>query len=696
MRLLAKLSIPVAIIIGILSANMFLWHLPALGAPFIFGYALILGYALGRKFYPKEPSGTQTFLGVLLLAAVWTILGGIIFYFWKLDVKTVLVMLALPLFFLADKVKEPRVQTPEPGRVSFLSLACGLGFIILEFAALFLLVRSGTASALRSPWERVPPEFFLIFFFSSLGLLLLLSEKKKNISRNIFITAHAALMFSVALIVFDVGFGFDPFIHRATESYILTHGTITPKTPYYAGEYALIVFLAKTTFLPIAWINKLFLPLLAAISLPFMALWSAWIRTRETTKLYYLSQIVPFALLIFPLSSFIATTPQGIANLFLMFALYAGFSGTGLGSGLWPAAVFGAAALITHPLSGIPAMIFLLLLALAKIRPKILRWSASGLAAILASLIIPLTFLILEKLGRAGGTLKLGELGKINILSFLPSLAAPARFDFFLDLAYLYGKNLWLVILLAAIAGYFLLKKGSPFASNSPFILGSFAVFVNSMLLSALISFPALIDYEQSVYAGRLRDISLLFLLPLASFGVSWFYDRARANRATHLFALLLLPAMMTTSLYLTYPRTDKYESTHGYNTSGSDMRAAEEIEKDAAGKKYIVLGNQALGAAALQEFGFRDFYETAKGPAYFYSVPTGGPLYPFYLKMVYETPSRETMNAAMDLSGVNLGYIAISGYWTNARALTEKLSEIADKEIIIDGGRVYVYKFKK
>ena len=292
--------------------------------------------------------------------------------------------------------------------------------------------------------------------------------------------------------------------------------------------------------------------------------------------------------------------------------------------------------------------------------------------------------------------LKLGELKLQNLIELLPKMVIPFRYNFLLDLAYLYKWNLGLLIVLTAFAGFMMLRRNFKNASNSPYIFASFAILVNSLLLASVISFPALIDYEQGVYAARLREIAGLLLLPLFISGILWFFNRARAQKHTFIFALLLLPAMATASLYMTYPRTDKYESTHGFNTSASDIKAVREIEADAKGEKYVVLSNQAMGAAALQEFGFVNFYETKNGQVYFYSVPTGGALYPYYLKMVYETPSRQTMREAMDVAGAKLGYIAINHYWTNARRLTEDLSAIADKEIIIDGGRVYVYKFRR
>lgn len=696
MPLRSKLSLPSAFILSVILGNIFFWRLPVIGTVFTAGYALLLGYALGKKFFPQEESGAQTMLGFLLLIAFWTILGGAFFYFIKLDEKMVLILLLAPLLFLSDKIYEPKMDGPEPTRLSFISLVSGGGFILLEFAALFLLVRSGTVSALRSPWERVPDQFFLIFFLASLGLLLLTGEKKKSVGRIIFTITHAVIIFSVAILVFDTGFGFDPFVHRATESYILEHGTITPKSPYYGGEYALIVFLARTTFLSAQWINKLFLPFFAAFALPLLTLWVFEKRTRENSNLYALAPLAPFILFLFPHSSFISTTPQGIANLFLLFSILTGFAETGRAKGLLPTAIFGAAAIITHPLAGIPAVIFFALLLLTSVRQTVLRWTLLFFTTIVSSLLIPLTFFLLHLAGRTGGIFNPAALLQTNLSDIIPRFLIPFRFNFFLDLAYLYKWNLLWLFILAAIGGLLLLKKHLSTSSNSPFILASFAVFVNSLLLSSTTSFPALIDYEQSAYALRLREISTFFLLPLSILGIAWFYERSKIGRATRVFSLLLLPAMATAALYMTYPRTDKYESTHGYNTSISDIHAVREIEKDAQGEKYIVLSNQAVGAAALQEFGFKNFYKTDKGEIYFYSVPTGGPLYPYYLKMVYGEPNRKIMEDAMNLAGVNLGYIAVSHYWTNARRLTEDLAALADKEIVVDGGRVYVYRFEK
>ncbi|MBI2099133.1 hypothetical protein HYT45_01820 [Candidatus Uhrbacteria bacterium] len=720
MRLLAKLGLPLLAVMTVIIANLLFWHQAAIGIPFLAGYALIIGFSLGRKLFPRDGAGTQTFLGVLLLIAVWSVLGALIFYFGKFGVGEIILTLALPALLLPGAKSEPRINPFPPSKMSLLTLSAGAGFLLLEFASFFILARSATSAALRSPWERVPPEFFLIFFLASLALLILCSEHRLGLGRVVLISAHTALIASVALIVFEIGFGFDPFIHRATENYILGHGTITPKHLYYAGEYGLIVFLSRGLAVPTDILNKLLVPMLAAVSLPYLTLWAFFTRLREQASVRVLAPLAPFFLLIFPFSPFISTTPQSLANLFLFFAVLLGFSGSSNSRGFAvPAiAVFTVASLLAHPIGGIPAAIFLALFLISKIKRGRIRWPLLIAAAVSSSAIIPLTFMALNALGGSGGEFAPGKSSLEHLFELIRKSVGiiPFRYNFFLDMTYLYGWNKGLWLILAAFAGYLMLKRKSKEASNAPFILASFAVFVNSILTASIISFPALPDYEQAVYSSRLAEISVLLLLPLAISGALWFYNRAREQRHTFVFAFLLFPALITAALYLAYPRTDKYESTHGYNTSIADIHAVEEIEKDACEAapsstprslrleeskvegcpKYIVLSNQAVGAAALQEFGFINFYETPKGKIYFYSVPTGGPLYPYYLKMVYEAPSREIMKEAMNLAGVKLGYIAINHYWTNARALTEKLSEIADKEIVVDGGRVYVYRFRK
>jgi hypothetical protein len=72
----------------------------------------------------------------------------------------------------------------------------------------------------------------------------------------------------VAAILYKLGFGFDAFVHRATEIWIQNHSFISPKTPYYIGQYSFVVWLSNLTKISIFYIDIYLVPVLAAITLP--------------------------------------------------------------------------------------------------------------------------------------------------------------------------------------------------------------------------------------------------------------------------------------------------------------------------------------------------------------------------------------------------------------------------------------------
>ena len=84
----------------------------------------------------------------------------------------------------------------------------------------------------------------------------------------------------------------------------------------------------------------------------------------------------------------------------------------------------------------------------------------------------------------------------------------------------------------------------------------------------------------------------------------------------------------------------------------------AKELEDETGGKVLCVACDvrnwdevEAMKDAAIKEFGFKKYYNTAKGQQFFYSIPTGGPLYQYFRKMVYQQPKRQWMEEAMSIS---------------------------------------------
>jgi hypothetical protein len=150
---------------------------------------------------------------------------------------------------------------------------------------------------------------------------------------------------------------------------------------------------------------------------------------------------------------------------------------------------------------------------------------------------------------------------------------------------------------------------------------------------------------------------------------------------------------MLTISLYISYPRYDKYFNSRGYSVGINDLNAVKLINQDAK-EPYIALADQQVSVAALKEFGFSNYYQTAAGLIYFYPIPTGGPLYQYYLDMVYKNPDQKTMQGALDLSGVKVGYLVVNKYWNESGKIINEAKLDADSFFNVNN-EVYIFKYK-
>lgn len=79
----------------------------------------------------------------------------------------------------------------------------------------------------------------------------------------------------------------------------------------------------------------------------------------------------------------------------------------------------------------------------------------------------------------------------------------------------------------------------------------------------------------------------------------------------------------------------------------------------------------------------------------FYYPIPTSGPLYQYYLNMVYKKPSRETMLAAMDSVGVNEGYFVLNKYWWAFPKILEEAKLEADSWEVIGDNDIYIFSYK-
>jgi hypothetical protein len=231
-----------------------------------------------------------------------------------------------------------------------------------------------------------------------------------------------------------------------------------------------------------------------------------------------------------------------------------------------------------------------------------------------------------------------------------------------------------------------------------PFVTVSGVLLIDAFILRHYITFNYLINYERGDYTERLLILAGLSLLPLFVYGLYNFWRRVLAGPTLPQFLLVIIVAVVsTTSTYLSYPRNDGYKQDRGYSTSQDDFLAVRAIE-EAAEEPYIVLANQAVSAAALREFGFGSYFQNQKNeasePIFYYPIPTGGPLYEYYLEMVYGETSKRTVVAAMDLTGTNRAYFILNDYWFNAETIAEAAA--AEASAVKRIGATTIFEFQR
>lgn len=639
---------------------------------------------------------------LLLIISLLIIFSALIYYLYALNWWVVIIVIALVIanilglykylfkneasWYNIANIKEKNSEVKHSGYQGYKKYWLLLIYFSLYIISLYILYKSRSNRALISPWQVVNSDFFVIYTLSSLILIFsLLKNKLSTTVKLISLSAHYFLSLSVAVIVYKIGYGFDPFIHQATMELIDKKGLVTPKPFYYLGEYGLIVVLHKLTGLSIYLLNKFLVPILAALFLPL-----AVYRLTDQKNSNQARWLTSLFILILTFSPLIATTPQNLSYIFLILTITAGLTKKDL---LWPLILAGAT-LAIHPLTGIPALSWCLVVALNKyannLKKKtyqILKYSLFAISA----LALPLALFF------AGGS----NLKKINwdfyfifepLKNLFANLSGAGQENWLLNFVYFfsYNYNLWLILIISGSLIFF--YRYSKKANFGSLIFINLALTV-SYFISSQIIFTDLINYEQTNFAGRLLTLISLFFLPFIILGIQNLINLILSqDKPTKIFWLLVGLGLITTSLYVSYPRFDKYFNSRGYSTSANDLTAVATIEKDAAGP-YVVLANQQASVAALKELGFDHYYKTSLGQVYFYPIPTGGPLYQYYLDMVYKSPSRETMAEARKLTKTEESYLIVNKYWHQSGRIINEAKLNADTWQAINN-EVYIFKY--
>lgn len=546
-------------------------------------------------------------------------------------------------------------------------------YLLLEVIGFFVLFNSSTVTSIISPWQVVPNYFFIVYLLATGCLLFLLVRRVK--CPLFYIILHYFLALSVVWLVYRIGYGYDFFIHQATLELIDKQGLVLPKPNYYLGQYGLIIIFHKLFGFSILWLNRLLVPVLAAFFLP-LAIYPL-VKKPQSCLAVLIPLVLPFAFLTF-------STPQNLAYLFLLLAIIYSLN---LASRFNYLLIFllAGAALLIQPIAGLPAIFFLAYLIISRAVNFKFRKVLTALILGMNAFSLPLAFYFLEK-----NNLTLGRFSWNNLFSW-PSFSLAGQENVILNFIYLYEFNFKIIFSILVLIGLLIyFKKRTELLNYRPFIIFSPTLFLAYFLIK-LLPFNFLIDYERGDYAARVLLIASLFLLPFAWLTLNELIDRvAIRNNFARLSWFIFAGLLITTALYLSYPRIDHYYNSRGYSTGGADLAAVKWIEQTSH-SDYIVLADQQVSAAALYQFGFAKYYNNY----FYYPVPTSGPLYQLYLDMVYKNPDRATMNKALELTRVKTGYFVLNKYWWAFAKILAEAKYSADSWQSFDNGQVYVFEYK-
>lgn len=644
-----------------------------------------------------------------IFVALLIIFSAATYYFYCLNFKGIIIAIILSIISLIALNKYRLIATHEsdeqaaairPNRQQIPQII--VIYLILLAAAFLELIQARSGRPLISPWEVVSGRFFCFYALSSLTLIITLVQK--NIAQRaklLLISAHYFLSLAVAVIVYKVGYGFDPFIHQAAMEIINQQGVIFPKTPYYLGEYGLIVIIHKFLGISIYAINKFLVPLAAAWLLPqaiYRLFTTLGIEGKKDDSVNFLGTF--FALcLSWPL--FIVSTPQNFSYIFVVLAITSGLTRKYKTETL----IFSLAAAAIHPLSGIPVLIWSAWLIFKTYFQKLKVKSQKIISALILSggaILLPLALFITS--GGKAINLKFNLTVIGDALRDIFKLAGVGQENWLLNLVYFisYNYKLFLVVLIVAGLIIFKQKKDLLLLENKKHIfrglLSINASLIVAFILSSQIFFGEVIAYEQDGYSRRIITIIALFFLPFIALTINWLITKINAQTEIpfKFIWLIIGTAFISTSLYIAYPRFDKYFNSRGYSTSVFDLEAVQKIASETK-NDYIVLANQQVSAGALRLLGFNHYFKSSQGEEiYFYPIPTGGTLYQYFLEMVYKNPDRKTMLEAMDVAGTDEAYLVINKYWNESGKIIGAAKLTADSWGVIGNNEIFIFKYSR
>jgi len=666
----------------------------------VFGalYLIFFALVLGNWLFIKNSLSAKLIFGLLFILLTAGLLGTASFYFWNLDAASfTAILIIIPILLIPVINRYPLIFESKKlefdWKISRVILL--LIYLLLLATIFFLLFNSQTDAAIRTPWQVVPPEIFLLYFLATFFLFCFLAISKNFFNLSLII-AHLLMSFAVAVIVYQIGFDYDPFIHRKNLEIISSMGTLLPKPFYYIGQYSLLIFLKNLLHLSTDLLDKILVPILAALYLPTTIYYA--FKDNYNIKTSYLYLIILGAL-IFPFGVFTVTTPQSLATLtYIITITFALYYLVYPKTPLLPLVLLTLFTLAVHPLAGLPLLfasaliIFYFRFQKQSTFHKLLHRGILWEIFVLGCLTLPIAFIVNSKtLSQLKVNFNFDLLSNVRKLIFHRMEIFYRPFITIYDLVYSYAHNIIIFFLVVVVLSILVLKRKQQLKKYLIYPAISLMLLINYYLLKVGMDFFTLIDYERMNYLTRVLQLCLYSLLPLLIIGGYWLWLKIFQQKSIIILLMLIFLSLgVTAAFYLSYPRVDTIAEDHGYSTSATDIKTVQLIDKLQLKEPYIVLASQPVSAAAIKELGYKCYYQGF----YFYPVPTGSRLYQLYEDLVYKKEKTEDVIATVRfLTGVNDVYLVINSYWYDAQNKIEEEKEISDKWYAIDG-KNYIFKY--
>lgn len=664
----------------------------------LFAY-LYHGYLLGERIFSEQRWYVSLVPGLILLTAIQSIIQTAAYYLGARlgstsDLLSLIGTIACVqlIAFVVKKTVPTHTNIPSPEIYSFKQkiFAC-INLGIAAFAAT-IIVRAAwlhaTFESIRTPWPLLTTKTLLAVALVWLTLCLSTILTRSRWLPLIHSVLAIGPTLSIPTLLYRVGYGFDGFLHIASEKVLLTSGTLTPKPFYYIGQYVFTTWLSRIADIPIASVDRWLVPVIATFLLPLTIILGNPIDEKnEHTSLLVLG--------LTPLASFIASTPQALAYVLGLSALLL-CRGVLNKTVHWLApAILVIWSMATHPLAGLPiGCIVLAVLTYHFFYATPGRIFSYG-SVLLGGVIVPLLFFIIGS--RQGTNINWSISSLWSTAPWLEQLRAfwpfiGNHFVLWPAWASLTLQSLPLVLFTLALWAININRKTKHPQPLHLYLLGAGVFWISATILKTSGDFAFLIDYERGNYAERLQTLALLCLIPAALVGLNDLWNRLRRAPKILLCTFMCFFAAFSTALaYNSLPRHDALVTGRGWSTSIYDIDAVKRIDQDAHGEAYTVLANQSVSAAAVSILGFKRYAEEI----FFYPIPTGGPLYQLFLDLTYKDVNRDVIREVGKLGQSKLVYVVIDSYWWQADQLNEELETIADQHWNIGENKVNIYKFQ-